>query len=86
MAGASRIRFHADSEHADARSGENCDGAGIGGIFERNRIARAQKSFADKVDGLLAAIGDQKLLAANLQAFGAKQFDQDALERLVAVG
>ena len=85
MARARRIGFDAHGERANARAGENCDRARIGGILERDRIARAQKRLADKVDRLLAAVGDQQLLVADVQAFAAKHFDQQPLERFVAV-
>ena len=40
---------------------ENCDRAGIGRIFQHDGIARAHKSFADEIDGLLAAVGDEQV-------------------------
>src|ERR1700693_198496 len=86
VANAPRIRFNVNGEHTHPRSSKNRYRAGISRILESYRIARTQESFANQVDGLLAAIGDEELLASNMQSVRTKEFNQDALQRLVAVG
>ena len=80
------IGFDRHGEHAGAGAGKNGNCAGIGGIFQRDGVTGTQKRFADQVDGLLAAVGDQELLGANVLPFAPEPIDKLLAQRLVAVG
>ena len=85
MADAPGVRFNANGQHTHTRSGKYRHCPRICRVLEGYRIARTQKGFAHQIDGLLAATRDQELLAANVQAVRAKEFNEDALQRLVPV-
>ena len=81
-----RVRLHSDGQRPHACARKNRDRAGISRILQRYRIARAQKSLAEQVNGLLAAVRDQELLRRTFNPFAAQHFDQHALQRLIAIG
>ena len=66
------FRLHRDSQNSGARSGKNGQRPGIRRIFEQNRIARAQERFADQIERLLAAIGDQQIFVARFVSLRAQ--------------
>ena len=61
-------RIHAVGAHRDARklrahAGQQILQPGVDGIFDRHRVARPQQHAADQVERLLAAVGDQDVVA-----------------------
>jgi hypothetical protein len=75
-----------NGQAAHASGGKNRDGARIRGTFENYRIARPKNRFAEKIEGLLASVGDQQLFRPYGHAFRREHHDDLFFERLVSIG
>jgi hypothetical protein len=65
---------------------ENGGGAGIGGVFEDDGVARAHKGFGDEVESLLASGGDEESFVPGGNAVVVEKFEERLLEGCVTVG
>ncbi len=80
------VGAHGNTEAARANAMENGGGAGIGGIFEDDGVARAHKGFGDEVESLLTTSGDKKSFVLGGDAVVVEKFEERLLEGRVTVG
>ena len=69
-----------------AHAGQQVLQPGVDGIFDRHRIAGAQQHAADQVERLLAAVGDEQVVAGTGQPLPPRLLQQVAAQRFVAAG
>ena len=75
-----------NAEATRANAMENGGGAGVGGIFHDDGVARADKGFGDEIESLLATRGDEKGFVLGGDAIVVEKFEERLLEGRVTVG
>jgi len=74
------------AEATRANSMKNGGGAGVGGIFQDDGVARAHKGFGDEIESLLTTSGDEESFVPGRNAVVVEEFEERLLEGRVAVG
>src|SRR3972149_9380856 len=69
---------HAQAAHAAAVEG--LDGARVDRVFQQHVVARAEEHLAHQVERLLAAVGDEQLAVARLDALAGELLAEGAPE------
>ena len=79
------MRAHRYTKAACARTAEDRHRAGIRRIFQNNGIAGPYKCFADQIQGLLAAVGDQEIFVPRRNAVVLQKLKQRLFQRRISI-
>src|SRR5260370_6396044 len=80
------VSVDGNAEAAGSRAIKDCASTWVSGIFHDHAVAWSNKSFADQVERLLTAVGNQQVFVLGNDSVMAQKLEQRFLERSIAIG